>query len=117
MPPDVPKWLEDIRDATGYILSATESETVQSLANQRTLRQAVERNFEIIGEALNRISRADPSTASRLTDRQRIIAFRNILIHAYDHIDIEIVWEVIQHSLPKLRDEVEALLRESDQRP
>jgi len=117
MPPDVPKWLEDIRNAAEYIISATQRESIETLAAQRTLRQAVERNFEIIGEALNRISRADEPTASLLTDRRRIIAFRNILIHSYDHIDMEIVWEVIRNSLPALLREVETLLRQSQQSP
>ena len=112
MPPDVPKWLEDIRDAASYILEATKDQTQEDLADDRMLRQAVERNFEVIGEALNRIGRSDESILTRLTDHRRIIAFRNILIHGYDSIDVEIVWQVIRHRLPELLLEVEALLRE-----
>lgn len=112
MPPDVPKWLEDIRDAASYILEATKDQTQEALADDRTLRQAVERNFEVIGEALNRIGRSDDSILTRLTDHRRIIAFRNILIHGYDSIDVEIVWQVIRHRLPQLLSEVEALLQE-----
>ena len=112
MPPEVYKWLEDIRDAAEYILSATKDSDLSSFTNDRTLRQAIERNFEIIGEALNRIGRADPATFDRLPDRKRIIAFRNILIHSYDNIDVEIVWRVIQSRLPDLLAEVESLLRE-----
>jgi len=110
MPPDVPKWLEDIRDAAAYILDATKRCTLASISADRTLRQAVERNFEIIGEAMNRISRSDEALASRLTGRQQIIAFRNVLIHAYDRIDVSIVWDVIQTKLPKLYAEVETLI-------
>ena len=112
MPPDVPKWLEDIRDAAAYIQEATKEVTQDALANDRMLRQAVERNFEVIGEALNRIGRSDESILSGLTDHRRIIAFRNILIHGYDSIDVEIVWQVIRHRLPQLLVEVEELLQQ-----
>lgn len=112
MPPDVPKWLEDIRDAASYILEATKGQMRDALANDRMLRQAVERNFEVIGEAMNRIGRSDEATLLRLTDHKRIIAFRNILIHGYDSIDDEIVWQVIQNRLPQLLSEVEELLRD-----
>jgi len=110
MPPDVPKWLEDVRDAASYIIEATKGEAFEDFCNDRTLRQAVERNFEIIGEAINRISRADEATASRLPERRRIVAFRNILIHGYDNIDAEVVWQVIQSHLPKLLAETQTLL-------
>ena len=112
MPPDVPKWLEDIRDAAAYILHATKDKTRATFGQDRTLRQAVERSFEVIGEAMNRIGRSDEAIVARLTDHRRIIAFRNILIHGYDAIDMEIVWQVIQHRLPRLLSEVEALLQE-----
>ena len=113
MPPDVPKWLEDVRDAAQYVLSATQDRTLQAFASDRTLRQAVERNFEIIGEAINRIARADEAVASRLSDRRRIVSFRNILVHGYDNIDLDIVWAVIQKSLPRLLSEVETMLKET----
>ena len=112
MPPEVFKWLEDIRDAAAYVLSVTNTVDLASFSNDRTMRQAVERNFEIIGEALNRIGRADSATFDRLPDRQRIIAFRNILIHDYNGVDDPIVWDAVQDKLPALREAVEALLKE-----
>ena len=79
---------------------------------RRWLFQGRQRSFVVIGEAMNRIGRSDEAIVARLTDHRRIIAFRNILIHGYDNIDVEIVWQVIQHHLPRLLSEVQALLQE-----
>ena len=59
-----PKLLEDIRDSATFILEAVASLTLETYARDRIRRQAVERNFEIIGEALNRLSRVDPPSLS-----------------------------------------------------
>ncbi|MEE9295433.1 MAG: HepT-like ribonuclease domain-containing protein [Phycisphaerae bacterium] len=117
MPLEVPKWLEDIRDAGAFILSATSGKTFDGFVTDRLLRQAVERNFEIIGEALSRLTRTDEQTAHRISHAKRIIAFRNILIHGYDHIDLEVVWNVVQNNLPELVAQVESLLREVENSP
>lgn len=60
MQPKAPKLLEDIRDSAAFILETAGSQTLETYARDRIRRQAVERNFEIIGEALNRLSRVDP---------------------------------------------------------
>ena len=78
------------------------------------LRFAVERNFEIIGEALGRLAKLDAATAARISNYSRIIAFRNVLIHAYDQIDHRLVWLVIQSDLPTLLGEVLSLMREEE---
>jgi uncharacterized protein with HEPN domain len=75
----------------------------------------VERHFEIIGEALNRLNRIDPDTAAQITDAAQIIAFRNVLIHGYDAIDDSRVWDGIQHSLPALHSQVTELLKDTFQ--
>ena len=77
----------------------------------RLLRQAVERNFEIIGEALRRLEKDDPDTAARIADYRRIIAFRNVLIYGYDVIDPAIVWSAITDDLTPLLRDVQALLK------
>jgi uncharacterized protein with HEPN domain len=66
------------------------------------LRSAVDRQFEIVGEALNRLGHADPETAERIEDLPRIVAFRNVLIHGYATIDDAIVWQVATDRLPGL---------------
>ncbi len=66
------------------------------------LRSAVERQFEILGEALNRASEANPAFQPSLPDVSRIVGMRNRIIHGYDSVDDEIVWDAIQHHLPPL---------------
>jgi uncharacterized protein with HEPN domain len=77
------------------------------------MRQAIERNFEIIGAAVGRLAKVDPTTADKIGKYQQIISFRNALIHGYDLIDEAQVWEVVRTNLPTLEAEVAALLANS----
>ena len=76
------------------------------------LRSAVERQFEILGEALNQLSRLDPDIAEKIPELPRIVAFRNILIHGYASVDDRLVWGVVESRLEPLLDVVAALLSE-----
>jgi uncharacterized protein with HEPN domain len=109
-----PKWLEDIRASCEFILGAAAGKTLADYESDLQLRFAIERNFEIIGEALGRIVRFDPEIASRIEDSRRIIAFRNVLIHGYDLVDHARVWEVIRDQVPVLKNQVEELLSQAD---
>ena len=106
------KLLEDARQAADLILSFTGKKTIENYINDDLLRSGVERQFEIVGEALNRLSKTDLETAKRIGDIRRIIAFRNILAHGYDVIENQIVWDIIQKDLPTLRKNLCALLKE-----
>lgn len=81
------------------------------------LRHAVERNFEIIGEALKRLASTDPDTAARIAQVPQIIAFRNVLIHGYDLVDHSLVWSTARTQVPVLLREVAAILRALPPRP
>jgi uncharacterized protein with HEPN domain len=59
---------------------------------------------------LNRLLKLDPSFESQITDARRIVDFRNILIHAYDVVDEQVVWDIVERKLPILRQEVAKLL-------
>jgi uncharacterized protein with HEPN domain len=113
MRPESLKLLEDIRDAAQFIRDQTARIGIEAYLENRLLRQAVERNFEIIGEALGRLHRVDRDTANLVPGAAQAIAFRNVLIHGYDDIDQERVWAVIHDSLPKLEREVVALISKS----
>jgi|AP95_1055475.scaffolds.fasta_scaffold124478_2 uncharacterized protein with HEPN domain len=114
MPPTTPKLLDDISDSASFILSVTAGRTLEDYIADRLLRQAVERNFEIIGEAMTRLARTDSSSAARIDEHRQIIAFRNILSHGYDVIDDAAVWHVIQHDLATLAEQVAELITEID---
>ena len=78
------------------------------------LRSAVERQLEIVGEALAQLARTDAAVASQIGEYQRIIAFRNILIHGYAEIDHRIVWSVLERKLPVVLREASNLLGDED---
>jgi uncharacterized protein with HEPN domain len=112
MQPETPKLLEDVRSSASYILRVTRGKELGDYLTEELLKPAVERHFEKIGEALVRPAKRDPETAAKIADCSRIIAFRNVLIHAYDAIDDSRVWDAVQNSLPQLYEEVMAMLPE-----
>jgi uncharacterized protein with HEPN domain len=112
MGPKTARWLNDIVGACGFIISTAHDRTLNDYENDRVLRAAIERHFEILGEALNRIRKSDPQTANRVPECSAIVAFRNILIHGYDLIDHKRVWEVIRRDVPTLRAQIATILQE-----
>jgi uncharacterized protein with HEPN domain len=114
-PRDVRLYLFDIAQACALLRQFTTGKTFADYAADPLLRSAVERQFEIIGEALSQALRLDPGLAVQIRDTGRIIAFRNRLIHAYASIADEVVWGVLETNLPTLQREVEALLHEAEE--
>lgn len=108
-------WLWDVREAASCIEQFTDGLNADDYARTPLVYSAVERKFEIIGEALNQMAKARPDLASRIPYLPQIVAFRNQLIHGYARVDHDTVWEAIRHSLPQLRMAVDALLQELGQ--
>ena len=73
------------------------------------LKRAVERNLEIIGEAVNKILKIDPLIS--IENATKIVGLRNQIIHAYDNISDENIWAIIINHIPKLKEEINRLLK------
>lgn len=76
------------------------------------LRSAIERQLEILGEALAQLARIAPDLAERLPDARHAIDFRNLLIHGYAVVNRQRVWAVVQNDLPRMVTAIETLLSE-----
>lgn len=104
------KCLEDVRQAAELIAQFTAGKDFADYDADAMLRSAVERQFEIIGEAVKRIAKLDGAVFAGIPETSRIIAFRNILIHGYDVVDNQVVWDVIKYKLPQLSAHMSTLL-------
>ncbi len=76
--------------------------------NNKLLRRAIEREIEIIGEAMNRALNEDPDL--EIENARKIVDTRNWVVHGYDKVDDVIIWGIISKHLPKLKEEIEAYL-------
>jgi uncharacterized protein with HEPN domain len=110
MPPDQAKYLRDILDAAGAIQQYAAGKTLDDYLQTRALRDAVNWNFCVMGEALAQLSKLDETTADQITDRPKIIGLRNQLIHGYGVINHRITWNIVETKLSILIREVTALL-------
>ncbi len=114
MLPRSPKLLWDIHNAADRILEWAEGKSIAELLSDDWSRLSVERLLEILGEAARRLRDYDPETAKRVDSLNQAIALRNIIVHQYDGIDYERIWEIIQRHLPGLREEALSLLEEAE---
>jgi uncharacterized protein with HEPN domain len=103
MRPESHKYLWDALQAADRIAQFVSGKSLEAYAEEDLLRSAVERQFEIVGEALAQLRKVDAETAATIPELPRIVAFRNILIHGYATVDDRIVWGVVEGSLPALR--------------
>ena len=101
-----------MREAALAIQSFTTGMDAATYAANPMAQAAVERKFEIIGEALNQLSKLDTAVAARIPDLAQIVVFRNQLIHGYATVNVSTVWNISQTALPALRDAVQGLLDE-----
>jgi uncharacterized protein with HEPN domain len=107
------KYLWDVQRAIERISRFVAGRTFDDYLADDMLSSAVERQFEIIGEAFVRLRRIAPDVVTALPDVPEIIGFRNVLVHAYGDVDSTEVWGTIENDLPRLRDAVANLLRQA----
>jgi uncharacterized protein with HEPN domain len=116
MPPrDLRAYLFDIAEACRLVDDFTRGKSAEDYDHEPLLRSGVERQLEIVGEALSQALRHHPTALTdRIPEAPRIIAFRNQLAHGYTSVSDDIVWAIVESSLPVLRARVEAFLQELD---
>lgn len=108
----VKKYLYDIQSAIESIESfvAQKGKRFDIFLSDHMFRSAIERQIGIIGEAMSRAMKLDPTVP--ITDAKKIVGTRNYVIHAYDSLTPEIIWEIVVNDLSLLKDEVKTLLSE-----
>ena len=106
---DAEVYLHDIQEAGRHIREFTKGMSMEDYCESELVKAAVERKFAIIGEAFIRLREDYPALLERISDTEKIIGFRNVLVHGYDIIDDATVWSAIKSSLPTLLEEVRTL--------
>jgi uncharacterized protein with HEPN domain len=104
------KRLHDIRMAAEALDRFTAGKTVETLKADEILQAAVERKLEIIGEAFVQLRVEDAAIAEQFPDLRKIIGMRNRLVHGYDQLDLDVLWDATISHVPKLLEQVENLL-------
>lgn len=106
------KYLADILASIIEIESfmAERPKEYSTFCNDTLFRRGVERNMEIMGEAMNNVLKIDPNIA--ITSSRKIVDTRNFIIHAYDSLKPDILWGIVINHIPLLKREVETLLAE-----
>lgn len=106
---ELKKYLLDILNAIESIDEYTgEKKLFLDYTKNKMLKRAVERELEIIGEALNNAMKQFPDL--NIEHKKKIVQTRNFIIHAYDSINDEIIWSIVINHLPKLKEEVKSIL-------
>jgi uncharacterized protein with HEPN domain len=108
-------YLTDIVESADHIQAFLAGIDFEAFLNSEIIRSAIAQKLAVIGEAAGRISAATRNRAPQVPWPQ-IVAFRNILVHAYFGIDWEEVWRVAERRCPLLRDQIAGLLEEIKER-
>ncbi|MBF0342693.1 MAG: DUF86 domain-containing protein [Nitrospirae bacterium] len=111
MPHDPEKYVYDALEACETVMQFVKGKKYLDYTADKLLRSGVERQLIIIGEALNRLHRESPGIASEIKDFQKIVNFRNIVVHSYDIVEDETVWGIVEFHIPLLYEILETLLK------
>lgn len=108
------KYLFDIRRAARQLTDFLHGKALEDYLADPLLRAGVERQFEIVGEAMNRLAKTDLELAQRIPEFRKVIAFLNVLIHGYAEVDDLLVRDLARYRLPALLDRVEQVIAASE---
>ncbi len=109
---ELKKYLSDILVCIDEIkIVSLKIKSWEDIKNDFVLKRVLEREFEIIGEALNKCQKSDPDI--KIREIKRIIGLRNLIIHSYDTVDYFMLWQIIKEHLQHLEDDVNAIFKES----
>lgn len=109
---DPAKYLYDMLSSCDFLIAFTTDKTLEQYKLDRAFRSAVERELQIIGEALMQLDHYHPDIAARVPDHRNIIGFRHVLVHGYDRLNPVTVWNAIETKLVSLKAQLETLLAE-----
>ncbi len=113
MQAEIKTWLFDIKVSIEEIelFVGEEEYSFEDYKNDLKTRRAIERNLKIVGEAMNRILLANETLL--LTNARKVVDTRNRIVHGYETVSSEVIWDIIHNSLPFLKSEVKRLLQEN----
>lgn len=107
---DPEKYLYDMLNSCEFLLEFTRGRTVQDYTTDRAFRSALERELQIIGEALIQLEKVAPAVAEQIPEYENIIGFRHVLVHGYDSLDPATIWNVVETKLESLTSKIRSLL-------
>jgi len=113
MPRDYRAYFRDILEAIRKIKRYTENINFEEFADNELIQDGVVRNLEIIGEAVKNIPE-DVKRDNPDVEWRKIAGLRDILIHAYFGVDVEVVWDIVKNKVPKLKEKIENILSKLD---
>ena len=108
---DPEKYLYDMLSSCDFLLEFTRGKTVEDYTKDRAFRSALERELQIIGEALMQLDKNWPELAEQIPNYRNIIGFRHVLVHGYDSLNPITVWNVVETKLAELGKQVQLLLK------
>lgn len=112
MQDEIKVWLEDIEKAIAEINDfLPEPRNFFEFEKDVKTKRAVERNVEIIGEAMSRILRIEPNIG--ISDSRKIVDTRNRIIHGYDSVSDDVIWLIVVRYLPVLEKEIKEMKKEN----
>lgn len=106
------KYLYDIVNCCEFVLEMTKEKTVEDYKNDRIFRSALERELQIIGEAMLQLDNISPETAERMAQYRGIIGFRHVIVHGYDSLDPDTVWNVVETKVAILLEQAKTILKQ-----